>query len=342
MFLPRKKRRSKKIIFILLLLVLIAVFYYFYNFLPVDKNNSRIIEFKIEPGWGSVKISQELGKAGLIRNGLIFQLYVLFKGINLRLQDGNYFLAENMSVSKIADLLSRGASASKEITLTIIEGWNNQQIANYLAENGFSPPADFFAVVQKKEDWWKNYDFLKNKPKDLDLEGYLFPDTYRIYRDAELTDIIRKMLDNFSDKLNQDLRAEISRQKKTIHEVITLASIIEKEVATEKDRKLVADIFYKRLQQSIALQADSTVNYATGKSAARESADDIKIDNLYNTYRYGRLTPGPISNPGMSAIMAAIYPIPNPYWYFLTTLDGTVIYSKTFEEHVKAKAKYYK
>ena len=96
MFLPRKKRRSKKIIFILLLLVLIAVFYYFYNFLPVDKNNSRIIEFKIEPGWGSVKISQELGKAGLIRNGLIFQLYVLFKGINLRLQDGNYFLAENI------------------------------------------------------------------------------------------------------------------------------------------------------------------------------------------------------------------------------------------------------
>lgn len=105
---------------------------------------------------------------------------------------------------------------------------------------------------------------------------------------------------------------------------------------------MVADIFYKRLVKGMALQADSTVNYVSGKSVSQASADDLKIDSPYNTYRYKGLPPGPICNPGLSAILAAIYPTPNPYWYFLTTPDGKVIYSKTHDEHVAAKAKYYK
>jgi len=144
------------------------------------------------------------------------------------------------------------------------------------------------------------------------------------------------------NKMSADFLAEINRQKKTVHEILTLASILEKEVSTENDRKIVADIFYKRLEIGMALQADSTVNYASGKSVPRASGKDLETDSPYNTYKYKGLPPGPICNPSLSAIKAAIYPAKNDYWYFLTTPDGKVIYSKTHDEHVKAKAKYYR
>ncbi|HLC89844.1 MAG TPA: endolytic transglycosylase MltG [Patescibacteria group bacterium] len=341
MFLPKKKKYKGKIILLVFIFFIAALFYYWYNLLPTDKNNQQIIEFKIEPGWGSAKISQELKKSGLIRSDLIFQFYALISGANARLQDGNYFLSQNLTTPQIIQILSRGEGATKEITLTFIEGWSNKDYADYLAKKGLSERSDFFNVIQEKADFWDQYDFLREKPKNLDLEGYLFPDTYRVYRNASLKEIIEKILNNFGKKLTSDLRSEISRQGKTIHEILTLASILEKEVSSDEDRKKVADIFYKRLDAGIALQADSTVNYATGKSTPRASAEDLKIDSPYNTYKYKGLPLGPINNPGMSAILAAIYPAPNPYWYFLTTPDGTVIYSKTFDEHVKAKGKYY-
>ncbi len=342
MFLRRKRKKSWKLLIILLVLVLAGWFYYIYNLNQPVTNNPKQREFKVEKGWGSTEISQELQKAGLIRSAWLFQFYTWKQGINSRLQDGKYFLAQNLSLKEIAQILSRGAGVTKEITLTFIEGWNNQEIADYLAKNGLAQPADFFAVVQKKATWWDEYDFLASRPKTADLEGYLFPDTYRIYRDASLTDIVRKMLNNFGKKLTPDLRVEIVRQGKTIHEILTLASIVEKEVSKENDRKMVADIFYKRLQVGMPLQADSTVNYVTGKGITRSSAVDIQVDSPYNTYKYKGLPPGPICNPGLEAIKAAIYPQANPYWYFLTTPDGQVIYSKTHEEHVAAKAKYYK
>jgi len=342
MFLRKKRKKSWKLLIILLVLVLAGWLYYDHSLNQPVTNNPKQREFKVEKGWGSTQISQELQKAGLIRSAWLFQFYTWQQGISSRLQDGEYFLAQNLSLKEIAQILSRGAGVTKEITLTFIEGWNNQEIADYLAKNGLAQPADFFAIVQKKAAWWDEYDFLASRPKTADLEGYLFPDTYRIYRDASLTDIVRKMLNNFDNKLTLELRSEITRQGKTIHGILTLASILEKEVSTENDRKLVADIFYKRLQAGMPLQADSTVNYVTGKGITRSSAADIQIDSPYNTYKYKGLPPGPICNPGLDAIKAAIYPLKNDYWYFLTTPDGTVIYSKTHDEHVAAKAKYYK
>jgi len=343
MFLPKKKKKKGKIfLFLLALLLAASYFYYWYSLnIPVS-GDKQIKNFIVDAGWGSAKISQELKKNGLIRNPLIFQFYAWKNGISSRLQDGEYFLSQNLNLKEIAQILSRGAGATKEITLTFIEGWNNNEIAFYLEQKGIAKPVDFLAVVQKKADWWDNYDFLNSRPKFADLEGYLFPDTYRFYRDSSISDIAKKLLDNFGEKLTFDLREEIKRQNKTIHEILTVASIIEKEVSTDSDRKIVADIFYKRLRAGMPLQADSTVNYATGKGVTRASAGDIKIDSPYNTYKYKGLPPGPICNPGMSAILAAIYPTKNDYWYFLTAPDGKVIYSKTHDEHVKAKAKYYK
>jgi len=170
----------------------------------------------------------------------------------------------------------------------------------------------------------------------------LFPDTYRVFRDASISDIVKKILDNFNQKLTSELRFEIKSQGKNIHQILTLASILEKEVSTDQDRKLVAGIFYKRLELGMPLQADSTVNYVTGKDSSRASAKDLEIDSPYNTYKYRGLPPGPISNPGISSILAAIYPSSNNYLYFLTTPDGQVIYNETHDQHVIDKAKYYR
>ncbi len=168
----------------------------------------------------------------------------------------------------------------------------------------------------------------------------MFPDTYRIFKNATAQDIIEKMLDNFDQKISSELRTEISKQNKSIFDIITLASIVEKELSADEDRAIAADIFYRRMEIGMPLQSDATVNYVTGKKETRPSVDDTHTDSLYNTYQNRGLPPGPISNPGLSAIKAVIYPKANNYYYFLTTEEGDVIYSRTNDEHAENKAKY--
>ena len=303
--------------------------------------DSTLQQFIVEPGKGSSDISSQLRAADLIKNGLVFQFYIWQTGIGSKLKSGEYFISGTASMKDIAQILFAGPGATKERTLTFIEGWNNQQIAQYIESQGFGSADQFLSLVQKKASWWDDFPALTSRPHDIDLEGYLFPDTYRIFSDASLEEIVKKMLANFELKLTSQMRADIAARDMTIHQILTLASIIEKEVSKDADRKIVADVFYKRLAAGMALQADSTVNYFTGKGLARASADDITIDHPYNTYKYRGLPPGPIANPSLSAITAAIYPTPNPYWFFLTTPSGEAIFSKTFEEHVSNKNKYY-
>lgn len=338
----RKKRKIKsKIFFIIAIVILLGWFYYTYTLnTPVSSDLARKT-FIVQPGWGSTVISHELKDAGLIRNAYVFQLHVWRHGIDSKLQIGEYDLSTSINIKEIAQILNRGTGETKEVTLTFIEGWNNSDYSVYLEEKINASPQDFFEIIQKKSDWWDEYSILDSKPRNLDLEGYLFPDTYRIFRDASLSDIVKKMISNLESKFTDQMRKDIVSQGLTTHEILTLASIIEKEVHGDADRKIVADIFYKRLKAGIALQSDATVNYATGKSVSRASGADLEIDSLYNTYKYRDLPPGPISNPSLSAIMAAIYPTPNPYYYFLTTPEGQAIYNVTFEEHVADKNKYY-
>ncbi|MEK7149015.1 MAG: endolytic transglycosylase MltG, partial [Patescibacteria group bacterium] len=178
------------------------------------------------------------------------------------------------------------------------------------------------------------------------LEGYLFPDTYRLYKDASADDVIRKMLGNFDRKLTKDMRNEIILQRKTIYEIVTIASLIEKEVKSPEDKVLVSGILWKRLQLKIALQVDASIIYikTNGRSQLNGGEkvlyEDLKIDSPYNTYKYRGLPPGPISNPGLESIEAAIYPKQSPYLFYISTPDGKTIYSKTLEEHNTAVAKY--
>ncbi|MBI4262164.1 endolytic transglycosylase MltG [Candidatus Uhrbacteria bacterium] len=228
---------------------------------------------------------------------------------------------------------------SIEQTITTIEGWTVEEIAEYLRDAIGMPVTAFekAAFAYPKSPAGKSF-FGGGRIQSV--EGYLFPDTYRVYKKATALDVVEKMLANFDARVTADIRAKIRAQRLTLHEGVTLASIIEQEVATPEDRRVVADIFLKRLKAGIALQADSTVNYITKKGMSRATIVDTKIDSPYNTYRYRGLPPGPISNPGLDAILAVAEPTLSPYLYFLTTEDGRVIYARDFEEHKQNRQRY--
>jgi len=189
-----------------------------------------------------------------------------------------------------------------------------------------------------KKDYSGQFDFLKDKPKDIGLEGYLFPDTYQISKGETCEEIIDLMLANFGKKLTPDLREEIITQKKSIFDIVTMASMIEKEVRTLSDKKIVSGILWKRIAVGMPLQLDATINYITQRSDPSVAIKATKINSPYNTYMYSGLPKGPISSPGIDSITSAIYPKQTKYWFYLS--DGKTIFSETLDQHNEAKAKY--
>ncbi len=348
-------RRICTILIILLLMVAISAGYLlniFYLSSPAD--NAPIYKFIIEKGDSLGKISYKLKETGIVGNRFLFETFVWLKGVSQRFQYGIFNLKPGMSYREIVDLTTLPQPSDMEVLIQ--EGLNLKDIASIMEEKGLISADNFWKITgQPAIDYRKNkgatkpdadlvkeFSFLADKPSFVSLEGYLFPDTYRLHKDSGAEKIVRKMLQNFDEKLSADLRNEIKRQGKTIFSIITMASIIEREVRNYEDRQMVSDIFWRRLRAYMPLQADSTVNYVTGKSDPAASYADIKIDSPWNTYKNQGLPLGPICNPGIDAIKAAIYPKPNSYWYFLTTPEGEVIYGKTLDEHNKNKAKYLK
>jgi len=249
-----------------------------------------------------------------------------------------------------------------EETIKILEGWMNADIDNYLQEKNFSgwEEDEFLKTIGERRiydikeaqdfsrDWAAEFDFLESKPVNLSLEGYLFPDTYRVFASSSPEEIIDRLLRNFDLKLNEEMRAEIKRQGKTIHEIITMASIIEKEAPifsqkSSEDAKIISGIFWNRLEIGMALQTDASLSYIFEDKKPTHIGEELKVDSPYNSYLYRGLPPGPISNPGLIAIEAAIYPTKTDYFYFLTPLDGSrVYYAKNYQEHLNNKYKYLK
>jgi UPF0755 protein len=235
-----------------------------------------------------------------------------------------------------------------ELTLRIREGDSLAKLAIRLADQGVASSSDEILAYWSSDGGWGSAVstatakwIAKVKPADASLEGYLFPDTYRVFTDQALSQLTAKATAAMADAV-QVLLTDLPAipQGLDVHEVLTLASIVEREVATEADRRNVADVFLKRLDISMALQSDATVNYVTGKSVTQPTAADLAASSAYNTYQNRGLPPGPISNPSLSSIQAVLRSTSNPYYYFLSTTDGTTIFSRTGEEHSAAKQKY--
>jgi len=312
---------------------------------PVSKEPSTIL-YVIAQGSGAKTIAEGLKKAGLIRSPRYFLFTVWSRGDQEKFKAGTYELTPSMSTREIEALLAKGKPVSNEISVTLLEGWTLDDMADYLQAEGIASREEFRAEAGESAksasglpDWNASYPALRSRPADASLEGYLFPDTYRIYADGGAKALVRKMLANFEAKLTPELRAEIKAQGRTIHEIVTMASVIEREVRSEEDRALVSDIFWKRVEAGRGLEADSTVNYITGHSKPSVSYEETRIDHPWNTYKYRGLPPGPIGNPSLSSLIAAIRPKANPYWYFLTDPQGKVYYGRTLEEH-SANRKY--
>jgi len=335
-------------VFIALMVVFFLILgSFFYVLDAVSKPASQVDEvvgFNIKSGEGIKEISNNLQTAGLIKNKSVFQVYTYFIRVNDELKAGQYSLSKKMTIKQITDVLKQGGLSANERWITVTPGQNKNDIADYLEKQGIVKKEDFIKAVDISDSRQiipsKTYEFLKDKAQGQGLEGYLFPDTYRIFINAGSAGIIEKMLDNFNQKLTLELKEAIESRHKTIYEIVTMASILEKEVTKETDRKMVSDIFWRRIDAGMPLQSDATVNYVTGKSSLQPLISDTQVDSPYNTYLYKGLPPGPICNPSLDSIKAAIYPKENDYWYYLTKKDGATVFAKTAEEHVENKAKY--
>jgi len=243
----------------------------------------------------------------------------------------------------------------KEIEITIIPGWNIKQIAeDWVKKDLIKNTEEFYRLTGKPRGnenissvpifpfiQEKEFTFLfKNKPPKASYEGYFLPETYRVFADSKPEEIIEKIFRTWNVKLTPDLIPEMQKQNKSFYEVLTMASVVEKEVANAEDRGMVADIFLRRLNNNWFLQSCATINYITGKNSPAASSEDIKIDSAYNTYMYKGLPPGPIGNPSIASIKAVLFPTKNEYWYFMAGTDGITRYAKTLQEHNENVAKY--
>ena len=246
-----------------------------------------------------------------------FLFYLKFTRADTKIKPGSYYFSQPMSIPSIVSLITSDLAERK---IRIREGWTNFEIASYLQEEGIVSKRDFLNVT-------------------TNTEGYLFPDTYLIFQNTSARDFVKKMQDEFNNKIAQ-FKVEIEKKKIPLKDIIIMASIIEKESAGYEDRTIISGILWKRLKNNRPLQVDATLSYLLGKESKDLTTDDLRIDSPYNTYRYLGLPVGPIGNPGLEAIKAALYPQDSPYWFYLHDAKGKAYYAKTFEEHIANKNKY--
>lgn len=303
------------------------------------------VTFTVAKGQKLRSVAVALEKQRLIPSSGAWTLYAITQGQRSGVLAGDYTLNHGMSGRQILRLLTTQDTSSKEATVKIPEGATNTEIAALLERSGVVSASDFMMAVSVTDSRTvvpKDYSFLADKPATADLEGYLFPDTYRFFKKSTATAVLQKFLDNFDTRVTSTMRQSAKTQGRTLFEELTMASILEKELKTNVDRALGADVFWKRVAIGMPLQSDATVIFSTGQATVNVSHADTQVDSLYNTYQHQGLPPGPINNPGISSLRAAIYPTVNPYYYYLTAPDGTTYFAKTLDEHNRNKVKYLK
>lgn len=309
----------KKIFGVFILLVVFFLAYYWSSLGPAGKGEEKI--FVISRGESTVSIAQRLEKEGLIKNKWVFLLYLQLSGLANKIQAGSFRLSPNTSLSQIADQLKKGRL---DVWLTIIEGWRREEIAERVAEKLGINKKDFLMATRGKE-------------------GYLFPDSYLIPVNANAEEVATILEKNFQKKW-QELQEEVAKVELTQDQIVTLASIVEREVKFDQDRPIVAGILIKRLQAGWPLQVDATIQYVKANINCRQLANDcdwwpqvtkadLKIDSPYNTYLYRGLPPTPICNPSLASLKAVINYHPTDYWFYLSDLSGKIHFAKTLEEH---------
>ena len=301
------------------------------------------VVFVVEPGDVAGDIALRLKRWGLITDAELFRQLAHYQEADSKLEAGRYELRANMTMGEIIEALQHGRL--EEIAVTVPEGWRAEQIAEMLAEEVGVDVDQFLDLVQGGPF---DHEFLQGRPPEATLEGFLFPDTYLLPVQPTALDIIERMLADFDQRFTVEMRQAAAEQEMTIYQVVTLASIVEREAVVAEERPIIAGVFLNRLAEGMSLESCPTVQYALGY---QEDADQWwktpvmleefdQVNSSYNTYLHRGLPPGPICNPGLASIQAVLEPVETDYLYFLAKGDDSHAFAKTFEEHLQNQQKY--
>ncbi|MBN1641899.1 MAG: endolytic transglycosylase MltG [Anaerolineae bacterium] len=315
---------------------------------PVGTDDSPV-SFVVEPGETAGGIAARLEEEGLVGDANLFKTYVRFHDLDANLEAGEHILRRTMTMEEVAHELL--FAQLRETQITIVPGWRIEEIAEMLASETTINPDEFLLVARTGTF---NYAFLGDRPAGSSLEGYLVADTYRINVDADATALIERLLETFDQRVSLEMRRDAAARGMSIHELVTLASIVEREALLDEERPIVASVYLNRLEERLPeadgyLRADPTYQYARGYDPASDrwwagfGVEDVtRLDDPYNTFLYKGLPPGPICSPSLSSLKAVVYPAETDYLYFYAKQDGSGAhaFAETYEEHLANQALY--
>lgn len=354
----KEDRVVRKIVYILTVGILIvagilAISGYNYvsaGLKPLDKNDKKLVQVEVPSGSSNRQIGDILEEGEVIRDGMVFNFYTKFKNLT-NFQAGYYQFSPNMTLDQISKELQQGGSAEPlddASKLTVPEGYDVDKIASLVAKKTDFKKEDFIKVM--KDD--KFFDQLKAQYPDLltdagnakdvryRLEGYLFPATYNVHKNRSLEDLVTQMVDT-TNQILTPYYSQIKEKGLNVQEVMTLASLVEKEGVTQSDRKKIAQVFFNRIEAQMPLQSDISILYALGEHKEVVTIKDTEVDSPYNLYTNTGFGPGPFDNPSQEVILAVLDPTENDYIYFVADIStGKVYYAKTYEEHMELVEKY--
>ncbi len=329
----RRRRRRRLAWLVVALLVAAGLVELGRAVVPPAALRSGPVTVEVPPQQGLLGIARILRDAGVIRSRLAFVTLALLRGTGRSLKAGEYEVPAGASVLAALRLLELGKVKPHFVVLP--EGATVRDLARQLETEGLVRAADVVGAATSPA-------FAHALGLEADgLEGYLFPDTYQVTKGMRVEEILARMVQRFREKVGTpELLARARARGLTLHELITLASIVEKEAVVPEERPIIAGVFWNRLRRDMPLQADPTVAYAVGKDGRAPSRDDLLVDHPFNTYRNRGLPPGPIGSPGRASIEAALDPAPVPYLYFVSIDDRRHQFSTTLEQHHQAVARY--
>ncbi len=342
----RKRKRRSKLPAILISLVLVfglsAMLALFALSSVTDllglNQPDRDVDVVIEKGMGVGEITRLLHSKGIVEQPLTFRLYVRLRYPDTDLQAGEYVLNSNMSYDQLIGAMKRGDVVREEIRLTFYEGMTLREIADRLEENGVCDAAEFVEYVESSEFEYEFCSLIPDPPlRYYRMEGYLFPDTYDFYKNEMVASVAKKFLRTFQSVIYEPLREEIEASGMTLDEVVTLASVIQKEASEVDQMGLVASVFRNRLDNPAAglprLQSDVTKDYWENEIRPYQEMATPEIYDAYDTYVCFGLPVGPICSPGLDAVKAALHPEESNYYFFVTDANGEYYYGRTLDEH---------
>jgi UPF0755 protein len=347
----------RKIVSIIVLVTLILIagaaagglFYVKSALKPVDPDNNKTVQIEVPIGSTTTSIGKRLEEKGIIKNATIFKYYVKLNNVS-GFQAGVYDMSPSMTLKQISETLQTGILVREPVfKMTVPEGYQLEQIAETIAKHTGHTKDEILKKMDDKEmirQFQAKYpelltDDMFHKQIKHPLEGYLYPATYSYYEEKpSLESVIEPMIKKTYEVVSK-YNEKMAEKKMGVHELLTMASLIEKEATEKADRRLISGVFYNRMKKDMPLQTDPTVLYALGKHKKRTMYKDLKVDSPYNTYKVKGLPPGPIANAGESSIEAALNPAKTEYLYFLAEHgSGKIHFAKTLEEHNRLKAKY--